>query len=162
LRLDCFESELYQIYNLILASFSRNFLYTPINEADFRAMYYPLRPYIQPELILIAERAGQPIGFIFALPDLLQGQPRPEQGRRRAQTIDTVIIKTVAVHPDYQMMGLGSLLVARCQEIACDLGYKRAIHALMHETNDSRKISHRNGTQIIRRYALFAKELTNG
>jgi len=159
LRLDCFESELHQIYNIILASFNRNFLYTPINEANFRAMYYPLRPYIQPELILIAERADQPIGFIFALPDLLQGQPHPEQGRRSDQAIDTIIIKTVAIHPDYQTMGLGSLLVARCQEIAYDLGYKRAIHALMHETNDSRKISRRSETQTIRRYALLMRRL---
>ena len=151
LRLDSFDEELHHIYNIVLASFSNNFLYTPLSEVDFKAIYYPLRPYIQPELILIAEREGLPIGFIFALPDLLQGQ--------RDHTINTVIIKTVAVHPEYQIMGLGSLLVARCQEVAHDLGYKRAIHALMHETNDSRKISRRDGTQIIRRYALFAKEL---
>jgi GNAT superfamily N-acetyltransferase len=149
---DCFEAELHRLYHIALASFSRNFLYTPITAAEFMAMYHALRPYIRFELILIAECDDQPIGFIFALPDLLQAQ--------RAEVVDTIIIKTVAVHPDHQIGGLGSLLVTRCQEAARNLGYKRAIHALMHETNASRKISRRNDTYPIRQYVLFAKELS--
>jgi GNAT superfamily N-acetyltransferase len=146
---DRFDEELGRLYRLALTSFSRNFLYSPIDEANFMALYRPLRPYIRPELILLAEREAQPIGFIFALPDLLQAQ--------RGLAIDTLIIKTVAVRPDHQTHGLGSLLVARCQEMAHQLGYHRTIHALMHEKNDSRKISQRNETRLIRRYALFAK-----
>ena len=145
------ERELAHLYQLALASFSRNFLYTPLQQADFMAMYRPLLPHIQPELITIAEKEGRPVGFIFALPDLLQ--------TKRGQVIDTVIIKTVAVHPDYQIYGLGSLLVHHCQEVASNLDYKRAIHALMHESNASHKISRRYQTNIIRRYALFAKSL---
>jgi GNAT superfamily N-acetyltransferase len=151
LRLECFEAELHHIYGLALAGFRENFLYTAISEADFKALYDPLRPYIQPELILIAEQDGRAIGFIFAVPDLLQS--------RRASEVDTVIIKTVAVHPEHQSAGLGSLLVGRCQEAANDLGYQRAIHALMYERNASRKISRRHETQLIRRYALFARDL---
>jgi GNAT superfamily N-acetyltransferase len=151
LRLECFEAELHQIYAIALAGFRKNFLYTPIAEADFKALYDPLRAYIQPELILIAEQDGRAIGFIFAVPDLLQSQ--------HALEVDTVIIKTVAVHPEHQSAGLGSLLVGRCQEVAGDLGYRRAIHALMYEQNASRKISRRHETQLIRRYALFAREL---
>jgi GNAT superfamily N-acetyltransferase len=151
LRLEHFETELDQIYAIALAGFRKNFLYTPISKADFKALYYPLRAYIQPELILIAEQDGRAIGFIFAVPDLLQSRRRVE--------MDTVIIKTVAVHPEHQSAGLGSLLVGRCQEVAGDLGYRRAIHALMYEQNASRKISRRHETQLIRRYALFAREL---
>lgn len=148
---DCVERELAQIYHLSLLSFDRNLLYTPINQADFMAMYLPFLPHIRPELITIAEREERPVGFIFAIPNLLQAQG--------GQAIDTIIIKTVAVHPAYQIYGLGSLLVQRCQEIAPNLGYKRAIHALMHKSNDSFKISRRDQTSIIRRYALFAKLL---
>lgn len=151
LNLDDLDADLHQIYRVSTAAFARNFLYTPIEEAEFVAMYRPLQPYLQPELILIAEQAGQPIGFIFALPDVAQAQ--------RGQLIDTVIIKTVAVCPNHQIGGLGSLLVARCQEIAQSLGYSRAIHALMHEVNDSRNISRRYHSSVIRRYALFGKIL---
>lgn len=151
LNLNNLEADLHQIYRISTAAFRSNFLYTPLDEAEFVAMYRPLQPYLQPELILIAEQNAQPIGFIFALPDLHQAQ--------RGHPIDTVIIKTVAVCSNHQIGGLGSLLVARCQEVARNLGYNRAIHALMHESNDSRKISRRYQSNIVRRYALFGKVL---
>jgi len=146
-----FDEELRHLYTLSRAAFSGNFLYTPLAEAEFVAMYRPLRPLIQPNLILLVEKEGQPAGFIFALPDLLQ--------RQRGQPIDTVIIKTVAVHPNFQTYGLGTLLVDRCQQAAHALGYRRAIHALMHQTNESRKISRRLNSHPMREYALFAKKL---
>jgi GNAT superfamily N-acetyltransferase len=148
---DHFDQELSRIYNVSLSSFSQNFLYTPIDLAEFMSAYQPIRTFIRPELILIAEHNEQTVGFLFALPDLFQA--------RRRETVNTVIIKTVAVHPDYQMLGLGNLLVARAETIAHELGYKRAIHALMNQGNSSRKISQRHETRQIRRYALFSKSL---
>ena len=45
-----------------------------------------------------------------------------------------------------------------CQRAAHQLGYTRAIHALMHEQNASRNLS-RRFAQPMRRYALFGKAL---
>jgi GNAT superfamily N-acetyltransferase len=150
LRLDQFEEELRRIHAVSLASFAHNFLYTPIAEEDFVAQYRPVRDYVRPELVLIAEQDGRPAGYVFALPDLLQA--------RRGQRVDTVIVKTLAVHPDHGGAGLGGLLTARCHEAARRLGYTRAIHALMHETNKSRRISGHTA-RTIRRYTLFARPL---
>jgi hypothetical protein len=44
------------------------------------------------------------------------------------------------------------------QRSARKLGFRRAIHALMHEENVSRTISGRYG-RTIRRYALYARPL---
>ncbi len=145
-----FEEELRRIYTLSADSFRNNFLYTPISEEEFLAQYQGVRPYVRPELVLVAEQQDRLVGFIFAVPDLLQA--------RRGQTIDTVVIKTIAVHPDHAGTGLGSVLGTRCQEAAYRLGYRRAIHALMHESNTSRRISN-HYARPIRRYALFAREL---
>ncbi|MBI3328266.1 MAG: GNAT family N-acetyltransferase [Nitrospinae bacterium] len=145
-----FGDELQRIYAVTMASFRHNFLYCPLSEADFVALHHALVPYIHPELIFLAEHVGRPVGFIFGIPDVLQA--------RRGQTIDTVIIKTLAVHPAYAGVGLGSLLTARCQESAHNLGFRRAIHALMHERNTSRTIS-AHYAQTIRRYTLFARAL---
>ena len=145
---DCFVEELRRIYSVAAVAFQNNFLYTPICEAEFIAQYEPLLRFLQPELILMAEHEGRPVGFLFALPDLLQAQ--------RAAPIDTFIVKTVAVLPEYA--GLGSLLVARSHEVGARLGFRRAIHALMHEDNKSRRIS-QHYSQPLRRYALLAKEL---
>jgi GNAT superfamily N-acetyltransferase len=151
LNLEGFEQELRSIYALSLLSFAENFLYTPIGEEEFLAQYGAIRPYVRPELVLIAEwKATQPIGYIFAVPDLAQAQ--------RGQSPDTVIIKTLAVHPEHAGGGLGSLLTARCQGTADKLGYRRVIHALMHETNKSKRISSHTA-KTIRRYTLFARAL---
>lgn len=145
---DCFADELRRIYSVAAVAFQNNFLYTPICEAEFIAQYEPLLRFLQPELILMAEHEGRPVGFLFALPDLLRAQ--------RAEPIDTFIVKTVAVLPEYA--GLGSLLVARSHEVGARLGFRRTIHALMHEDNKSRRIS-QYYSQPLRRYALLAKEL---
>ncbi|MBI4640342.1 MAG: GNAT family N-acetyltransferase [Candidatus Tectomicrobia bacterium] len=150
LTLDTFEDELRRIYDMTVVGFRSNFLYTPLSESDFVAQYLPIRPYIRPELVLIVEFHDSPIGFIFAIPDISQ--------TRWGQTVDRVIIKTMAVLPEYVGIGLGSLLIARCQEIAKNLGYTRAIHALMYEKNISRNIS-AHYAKPMRRYTLFARIL---
>ncbi len=146
-----FEAELDRVYELAVMSFSRNFLYTSLPKPTFLAQYLPIKPYIQPDLCFIAEKNDHPIGFLFAIPSLVQAQ--------RQYLVDTVIVKTLAIDPTYRMYGLGTILVAKCHQAAHTLGFRRAIHALMHEKNTSRKISHRFGGEIIRRYSLFGKEV---
>ncbi|RIK40833.1 MAG: N-acetyltransferase [Chloroflexi bacterium] len=146
-----FEAELQRIYQIVLQSFHENFLYLPISATEFFALYKPLRPLVEPELVLIAEHDDSPAGFLFALPDLAQAQ--------RGERIDTVIIKTVGVVPALAGIGLGGLLVALAQERAFALGYRSAIHALMYEDNRSRKISARYARPM-RRYTLFARPLS--
>ena len=148
---DRFEDELNRIYALCLLSFSENFLFTPIFKTEFINMYLPLKPLICPELVLIAEYHGSPVGMVFGIPNYAQAE--------RGQTIDTLIVKSLAVHPAYRGIGLGSVLFARCHSAAKDLGYTRAIHPYMIEDNISRKISAHYGRPI-RQYHLFEKELT--
>jgi GNAT superfamily N-acetyltransferase len=145
------EEELRRVYAISLASFQKNFLYSPLEEADFLAQYRKILRYFRPELMLIAERNEQPVGFLFALPDVLKP--------KRQEPNDTVIIKTVAVIPECAAIGLGTLLVARAQEAARELGFKRAIHALMHESNRSRNISLHSAVTM-RRYTLFSRPLS--
>jgi predicted N-acetyltransferase YhbS len=150
LDMNRFEDELRAIHALSLASFRDNFLYTPIGEDDFVAQYRDIRPYVLPELVLIAECSGQPVGYLFNVPDQLQAE--------RGRPIDTVIFKTLAVHPDHSGMGLGRLLLGRGHLAARELGYRRAIHALFYEKNRSRRISGHTA-RVIRRYTLFARPL---
>lgn len=144
-------SELKNIYGVSQISFRKNFLYTEIPESEFVAMYEPVLPVARPELVLLAERDGQCLGYIFAVPDFAQ--------RARGLAIDTFIIKTVAVLPTPDIRGLGTLLVARAQQAGRKLGYRHCIHALMFEDNISRKISGHYAS-VMRKYALFSKVLS--
>jgi len=142
--------ELASLYPLIRDAFAGNLFYTPLPEADFLAMYAPLVAQNDPGLMLIAERAGEPIGFHFGFPDLAQAA--------RGEAIDTIICKTLAVSPAARGQGLGGALTLGMEEGARQRGLTRALHALMHEANDSLKIS-RHGAHIMRRYALLGRDL---
>lgn len=144
------EGDLRRIFSLSLDSFATNYLYTPLSEDEFLEQNRRLLPFVQPDLVLLAEKAGELSGFLFGVPDVLQKQ--------RGGSIDTLIIKTVAVSPRRAGMGLGALLVAVAHQNAARLGFRRAIHALMHEQNVSQNISRRYA-RTIRRYALFARSL---
>jgi GNAT superfamily N-acetyltransferase len=142
--------ELHNIFAVSEISFRQNFLYTEIPETEFIAMYEPLLPMAHPELVLIAERAGQCIGYLFAIPDLAL--------KARGLDVDTFIVKTVSVLPQPDIHGLGTLLVARSQQLGHQMGFRRCIHALMFEDNISLNIS-RHYASVMRKYALFSKAL---
>jgi GNAT superfamily N-acetyltransferase len=142
--------ELEAIFALSNVAFAHNFLYTAIGRDEFMAMYEKVKPFVIPELVLLAEKDQRLEGFIFAVPDMLRRLPDGNS--------DTVVLKTMAVRPTRRGQGLGSLLMAACHEQARQLGFNRAVHALMHEANESQVLSARYAERI-RRYALFAREL---
>jgi hypothetical protein len=57
-----FEEELRAIYRVSVVAFTQNFLYTPTSETEFLAQYQKVRPYLRPELILMAEQEGRLLG----------------------------------------------------------------------------------------------------
>jgi GNAT superfamily N-acetyltransferase len=143
-------ADLRRMFALSCESFRRNFLYTPIDEAEFLEQNRAILPLANPDLVLLAECGADLVGFLFAIPDALQA--------RRGSAIDTIVIKTVAVADGRGRAGLGSVLVAAAQATARRLGFTRAIHALMHEQNVSQNISRRYARPI-RQYQLFARRL---
>ena len=145
-----FVDELRRIYAVSRMAFQDNFLYSPVEEAEFLAQYEPIRAHVVPELVILAEQEQQPVGFVFSIPDLAQA--------KRGQRVDTVILKTVAVMPGRRSAGLGNVLVSRCQQAARRLGFRRVIHALMHENNNSLNLSARYAKPF-RRYVLYARKL---
>jgi ribosomal protein S18 acetylase RimI-like enzyme len=76
----------------------------------------------------------------------------------RSQPVNTVVLKTLAVDPSARGLGLGGALLDLAQRAAHDMGFRRAIHALFHDSNISGQISGRYARRI-RRYALFSRGL---
>lgn len=146
-----FEAELERLYHLSLAAFADNFLYTPVSLAEFGELYEKVSPLVVPEYVRFAEVDGQPVAFVFALPDYLE--------QRRTGQATTLVVKTLATHPEWRHLGIGSVLVGQVQAAARARGFTRAIHALQHEANSSLKITRRNQGCRFREYALFARSL---
>lgn len=143
LDLNNFDQELGLLYQISVAAFAQNFLYQPITSAEFAALYQPVKPLVHPGLVLIAHKDHDPAAYVFALPDRQPG---------------TFIIKTMAAHPNYAGRGLGTVLLIEVNRAAAQLGFQRSIHALMHDANQSTRISARQA-RVFRRYALFARSL---
>lgn len=149
-RLDAFdmdraETELAELHRVSLAAFTRGFLYRPLSLDAFAAQYRPVLARLDPDLVVMArDEAGALQGFLFAIPDL--ADPSPDRA---------VILKTYAsLKP-----GLGSALARRFYSRAATRGYRRVIHALMHDDNLSARHSARLGATVFRRYALWGRTL---
>lgn len=146
-----FDQELDTIFELSLRGFQHNFLYSPIERDEFKLMYRRVQPYLRPELTLLAEHDGKIAGFLFAIPDMLQA--------RRGVAVDTVVMKSITVLPGKTYGGLGNLLMVRTISNIRELGYKRAIHALVYDSNNARNMS-AHYAEPMRRYALFSRTIS--
>ena len=146
------EEQLGRIYDVSRVAFTQNFLYTEIPESAFRAQYAKILPHVHLELVLLAECGAELVGYLFAIPDLAQAA--------RCEPIDTFLIKTVAILPNSYLRGLGSVLVARAHRQGLRFGFRRCIHALMHENNVSRNISG-HYAETTRRYTIFSREISS-
>jgi L-amino acid N-acyltransferase YncA len=150
LDLGRFEQELRGIFDVSIISFQTNYLFTPISWGEFAAQYRAGKTQFVPDLIWIAEQANRTVGYVFAVPDFAQ--------RARGEAMTTMIVKTLAVLPGRAFAGLGALLLDTVHREGQRLGYRRAIHALMHQSNASVNLS-THTARPMRRYALFARRL---
>ena len=142
-----FDDELETLFRLSLDAFDDNLYYTPIDLDSFRAMYQGTRALIDPELVLLAhDRSGRLVAYQFAFPDPLS---------RAAGRPTRVIVKTVATAPEARGLGIASHMLDLIRERARAKGYRAVIHALMHVSNFSVRMSVRHHGEIFRRYALY-------
>jgi GNAT superfamily N-acetyltransferase len=146
------EEELEKLHALVHRSFRDSLFYMPLSVEQFVRLHAPLLRHVRPELVLVAERGQQFAAMLFALPDLAQAQ--------RQAVVDTVIVKTVAALPGRHHAGLAHLLAVRAAPIARELGYRRAIHALMRDAIESANWSARHAVTM-RRYTLYARQLSS-
>ena len=142
--------ELAALHGLLLAAFARNPYYAPLDLGRFQALYRPLVRRVDPELVVVAQAEGRPVGVLLAVPDWAQAE--------RGGPVDAVVCKTLAVDPAWQGGGVGGALTRVVQERARRGGAVSAVHALMHDGNASVRISRHLGTPV-RRYALLGRDL---
>ncbi len=134
-----------QVFDMSVQAFAGNAFYKPISEADFLAMYMPMVPMIKKELIFFARRPdGTLAGFLFGIPNYAEG-PKTK----------TAILKTYASLE----RGAGRHLASMFHKSALDLGFDDAIHALIHDDNQSADRSTAEGATVFRRYSLLGLRL---
>jgi len=166
LSLNNFDQEIKKLYDFCKISFHENFLYTPISYDEFYTMYYEGKTLIDPRYFCLAEKNNNLIGFLFCMPDYIDVL-KAMKGRQNLLTkliflikkrkIDRLLVKTMAVHPDYRNIGLGKALMYWTHNYALQANYKEAIHALFIADNPSGNYS--TSAENFGVYELLHKEL---
>ena len=139
-----------KVYDLTVEAFKNNFLYSELEREIFLKMYMSYEDKIVKKFFKMLYLKGELIGYVFGIPDYT------ELGYKGK--IDTIILKTIAVSPEYNGKGMGYILINSLVEEAEKEGYENVIYALMHESNVSKNIGLLLGN-MLRRYTLFIKEL---
>ena len=139
-----------KVYDLTVEAFKNNFLYSKLEREIFLKMYLSYEDKIIKKFFKMLYLKDELIGYVFGIPDYT------ELGYKGK--IDTIILKTIAVSPEYNGKGMGYILINSLIEEAEKEGYENVIYALMHESNVSKNIGLLLGN-ILRKYTLFIKEL---
>lgn len=130
------------LHKLSVKGFRDNFLYSDISFNEFSALYAPILPLADGALAVIAEVDDIPAGFVFSF--IHQ---------------NVLILKTIAVLPEYRRMGIGSQMVESVLSAAKDKGFNTAVAALIADDNASHNLISRYESRKIREYTLYSLEV---
>ena len=149
--------ELDALYKVSIEAFADNFLYSPITKDQFLSLYKPIIDIVDEELVLIAEKDGIAVGYLFAIANKLLAPTNNVFN-------DSLVLKTLARVPGTkeELGGIGLYLTSLCHARAKAKGFERIIHALYKNDNRSACFSNSPDIEVFRKYNLFAKELNHG
>ena len=169
IRMKQLQAEIERIRAVYNAAWERNWGFVPMTEAEFDDMAKQMKQIVDPELCLIAEVDGEPVGFALALPDYNQAI-RHTNGRLlpfgifrllwHARKIDQVRVITLGVKPEYRRHGLDAMMMLRQYRRALELGYRRSEASWILEDNlPMRRILERLGWHIYKTYRIYEQAL---
>jgi GNAT superfamily N-acetyltransferase len=168
-RMKDLQAEVRRVQEVYNAAWSQNWGFVPMTEAEFHHMAKELRPVVEPDLVLLAEKAdGEPIGFLLALPDLNRAFKHLRDGRMfplglfkflwQKRKIDTARLLTLGLKPGYQHLGLGAAMYTRLLEIGIEMGYKGAEGSwILEDNHEMRTALEKLGATRNKQYRIYER-----
>ena len=137
---------------------------------EFDALAADLKPVVVPDLVIIAEYRGEPIGFALSLPDLNLALKYNKKGYllpglyclyRYKKKIDQVRIIVLGVVPERLKTGAGAMLFYETSVRAVRLGYPHGEASWVLEDNImmNRGAEMMNG-DLYKRYRIYESPLS--
>mgnify|MGYP005849709615 CR=1 FL=1 len=164
-----FREEVLLIREIYNGAWSGNWGFVPMSVAEILFVARRLKPLIVPELALIAEVVGRPVGFMLCLPDYnqalkhLNGRLGPFALLKflyYARRIDEIRLMAFGVLPAYRRKGIDSLLYLESFKACRRLGYRRAELSWILEDNiPTRRAAERWGARPAKRYRMYEMAL---
>lgn len=164
-----FASEVACVFRIYNRAWEDNWGFVPMTEDEFRHLAAFLKPVIDPQLALIAEVDGQPVGCILPVPDVnpllkpLRGRMGPigllqfQLARRRVHALRVVVL---GVLPTFRKRGIESLLIEQVYRRGFARGYDQAEMSWILDDNVLMdRAIRRLGGVVSKRYRLYEKGL---
>ncbi|MBI4535724.1 MAG: hypothetical protein HY708_05560 [Ignavibacteriae bacterium] len=127
-----FDREVMTIRELYNRGWERNWGEVPMTQEEFEYVAKDLKPIVNPNLVIIAEKHGKPAGFALSLPDLNMVLKDNKKGylipalirmlvfKKRIERIRIIIL---GVLPEYLNSGIGGVLFYETGRRSVEEGY---------------------------------------
>ncbi len=156
-----------KVYN---SAWTRNWGFVPMTDAEFDHLAKEFRFVVDPNLCLIAEVDGEPIGFSLTLPDLNQALRHLPNGRLfptglfkllwHRRRIDSMRVMTLGFKPKYQHAGLGPAFYIRTWQTGVARGIRQGEGSwILEDNHEMIRPLERMGGRIYKRYRVFETTL---
>jgi hypothetical protein len=164
-----FDRETEFLFSLYNRSFGQHPETTPLSWAAFAREAKAMRAIADPELIRIFEIGGQPVAFMFLLPNIGEFLPRYHGKitptfvaslRRNLRRVRSAVIVMIGADPRLFGRGLGRCIVAEIARAFVDLQYDTVHSTWVHEGNKKLlPLVQAIGSRPVRRYAVFTRDI---
>jgi len=160
-----FDDEVRMFLEVYNSSLGGTWGFVPLTGGEVRHMAASLKHLIVPELALVAEVGGKPVGTVFCLLDYnprikaINGRLFPfgflrllwnKRGIKRMRAISTNVV------PEYQAWGVGLVLTAALVQPVLDWGMEEAEFSWVLESNHlSKRTLERGGALVTKKYRIY-------
>lgn len=170
LNLKRFKQDVDAIKTVYNAAWSNNWGFVPMTNDEFDHLAKEFRPFVDPNLCLIAEVDGEAIGFGLALPDLNEAIQHIPDGKLfpfgifkllwHKRKIRGMRFLTLGFKPKYQRSGLGVGFYARTWLAGARRGYTHGEASWILEDNlEMVRALERIDGRAYRRYRIYDRPL---
>lgn len=167
-NLSAFDQELAQFLDVYCQAWQANWGFVAPTRAEARALCSEIKPIVDPELLIGAQRGDHLVGCAIALPDLNQvfkgtdGRLFPRgllRLLRRKRIVSQIRLVLLGVVPDYQKAGLGVLLVLELMRRAARRYRRAEMSWVLEDNEDINRILPTLGVRRYKTYRVYQKEL---
>ena len=168
-RLDRMEEELDRIFSVYNNAWSRNWGFVPMSKAELAVMAAGLKWVLDPRICYLLEKGDQPVGFLFAMPDLNRvlirmsgrllpfGWLRLLRDRRRLSVCRVIAL---GLSREYQSYGYTAALYRKIVTDGTDAGYHQSeISWVLEDNLMMNRAAEMLGARLYKRYRIYEKPL---
>jgi len=156
------------ILRLTNESLADNWGYYPVAESEAEQIAADLKMIVHPEVVLIAEIDGQPIGYIITVPDVnhilkdMKGRLLPcgiFKLLRGIKKLNRYRIWAMGILPTYQRKGISVLMFRRLNDILAPKGSYIEVNYVLEDNDLMNNAIIKLEFDVVKRYRIYEAQL---